>query len=594
MLISDVVVHDTNDDYLIDIKIQPNYQRDTIPDNKLSNAKAWFDPYEMSLAAIETQNDLEMTDTQNPDLASYPPILDEDDQPYFSNVRGEIIEKTLPTSQRTSSNDFKTEGLFSAGRQQICVLDSIYISRWLKELIFKIETESELEPSAVSFQLDSIMLDTLKELSTAKSLEITQLDSLICNMISQTVITRKETHDWTLFRGYCFDIAWVSVYVTSLCFIAYMFHCSFKQHPKLMLFFCVIVIGVVWHWMKLYQQIKTYKHAELTSINIPDKCKKHDFELYEYVRDYIKSYFINNKCDTYYETLPVDPLWETSFVAAASEVINVFLFHPISTSSQAVNCAIKQIFDGLSVNIFIILIMFGFLLIVIIRNYRRCYKGFLPEPLSTLRNYVEKVYSNVTGLLKNKICKNSTGIQRSRAKGTVELDSDDDSPSLGYEEENSNHRYFPSDTASRSRNAPENPHSSGFCCESCHTLEQSLTDEDESDSYLDDTSGSDNSDDSQDCCPCCVANQELLQELHVGCRDCENKNSTNGGGGSSRDNAEGTSKSVSDDESDLQNAHVIDDSMPTRERIYGHSFNLDREGNGLEGSPRHRVDPLAG
>lgn len=591
LLFSDIVVQDSDDDYLTDIKIKANYQRDTIPDNKLSNAKAWFDPYEISFENIENHEELEISATQKPDLNSYPPILTEDEQPVFSNVRGEIIENPFPKSRRTTSNDLKTEGFFSAGRQQLCVLDSIYISRWLKELVLKIETESELEPTAVSFQMDSIMLNTLKELSTAKSLEITQLDSLIVNMISQTVITRKEVHDWTIFRGYCFDIAWVAVYVTSLCFIAYVFHCFFKHHPKLMLLFCVVFIGVIWNWRNLYKQIKIYKHAELTSINIPDQCKKHDLDFKEYVRDYIKSYFINNECDVYYETLPVDPLWEMSFVAAASEVIHVFLFHPISTLSQYIDCTLKQNFDDLSVNIYIILILFALLLIVLIRNYRQCRKGFLPEPLSTVRNYVGKVYSSVTGLLRNKRSKNSTGIKRSRAKGTVELDSDDDDSHSVGDEGNSNHRRLPSDAASR----PVDFRNSGLRCEGCHNLEP--TDDDESGSYSDDSSGSINSVDSQDCCPCCVVSEELLQELHVGCRDCENKNRINAGAGPSRDNTEDASKSVSDDESDLQNAHAIDDSMPTRERNYGHD--LDRENNSHandnEGSPRYRVvDPLAG
>ncbi|KAG8179000.1 hypothetical protein JTE90_014003 [Oedothorax gibbosus] len=224
MFSSIAVQNADDDDYLTGIKTEGNYQRDRQLNNNLLNPKTWFDPYESSFTASEHQEQLEMKAIKSSDLPSYRrPILSDDEQPIFSNVRGEVIKKPFPAYEHTTSDHLPTDGLLrSRVGQQIRVLDSIYISRWLKELIFKIENESEREPTTVTFQVDSDILVSLKKLSNAKTIEISMLDTLISSMISQTIVRRQESQDWAVFRGYCSDIAWVTVYVLSLCFIGYV------------------------------------------------------------------------------------------------------------------------------------------------------------------------------------------------------------------------------------------------------------------------------------------------------------------------------------------------------------------------------------
>ncbi|GBM10129.1 hypothetical protein AVEN_258737-1 [Araneus ventricosus] len=344
---------------------------------------------------IEPNNELN-EQTEVPQFS--PPELDSDEKPTFSDIRGDIIDERIYIPDETTLNiDIEPGGSFTKGRQ-ICVLDSIYISRWLKKLVLKIEKESNLVPSAMNFPIDPIMFNNLKELSTAKSLEISQLDELICKMIDQSSIIRIEDFDWTILSDYAKDLVWPITIFMVLTVCAYTVYQGILYRPLFTTLCCVCVSSVFWHWMHLYKQRQALKLAELSSMTVPAECRKHEFGLIEHFHEYLKSFFTSNECAKYYEALTVDPFWEVSITVAISEAVTSMLFQPLSVSSRYLNLAIRQLFDGLTIFMIIPLLIFLFLILIMLFNYRIRFPFFM----GALEPHVPPVGSRVQELKSSK------------------------------------------------------------------------------------------------------------------------------------------------------------------------------------------------
>ncbi|XP_042901196.1 uncharacterized protein [Parasteatoda tepidariorum] len=331
----------------------------------------WVDPYDMSLPSQESKD------------------MDNEYKPVFSDISGEVIGLNAMSKDNTEIVIKDSGKLFHNPKHQLCVLDSIYISRWLKMLILKIETDSFFKPSALVIPLNSDSLSELKTIST-KTLNIGELDELVSNLISKTTVTSKETYDWANF-SYDFGYGLLVLLGTGL--FAYLFYILFILRPIWTIFWCIIFICIFWHWMHLYQKKVAYKHAQLASMTIPSECRKNDFSFLESIQEYFKSFFRVSDCTKYYEALMVDPIWEVSFSVAFSEALSAALFQPMYSGSKALNASAKQLLDGLSLSSTIILLGFLFLLILMFFGYRIKLPFFMGaiEPGYTQRNYVEDV-----------------------------------------------------------------------------------------------------------------------------------------------------------------------------------------------------------
>ncbi|GFT95295.1 uncharacterized protein NPIL_386901 [Nephila pilipes] len=464
-----------------------------------------------------------------------PPVLDNDEKPIFSDIRGDIIGEKMYTAD-DSPNNKESKGIFANNRQQISVLDSIYVSRWLKKLILKIEKEAGDEiPGGVHFPMDSVKLNNLRELSTAKSLEISQLDDLMCNLIDGSILIPKEVFDWTVYIDYARDLMWPLILAAITLAFLYGIYQGVVYHPFFTFFICLIILSVFWHWMHLYKQKQAYKHAELASLNIPSRCRKHDFGLIEHVQEYLKSFFITNECAKYYEALMVDPFWEVSFTVAASEALASMLVQPLSSGSRALNLALRQLFEGLSIFIIVPVTVFMFLLLIMMCNYKLrlpFFMGALEPHIPPKGSRIEDVKPsrNPRRLKDAARCKCGSIARGIHPRQDIEQESDPNpgavDSSRKFRGQRSIQRCLPESDARSEFKSLGRAHGcedAGLPCESCN-LDRSASEDDISiiDSEENDSS-SENSVDHQSgefqhCCMCCLS--EEMPNAHADCRVC--------------------------------------------------------------------------
>ncbi|KAF8785076.1 putative transmembrane protein ORF57 like protein [Argiope bruennichi] len=314
----------------------------------------------------------------------HPPEIDVLEEPYYSTVRRDITDEKMDNPEEarhlidkkvyipdkvTFNSDKEIDGRFGEGRQ-MCILDGIYISRWLKKLVLKIEKNPKLIPSTINFPIDSIVINNLRELANAKSVELSQLDEFMSKMIDQSFVVTMEEFDWNAFADYIKEILRPITIFLVLAICTYSIYLGILRRPIFTVLCFIAVISVFWHWMHLYQQRKAFKLAELSSMTIPAQCRKHELGLIEHFHEYLKSFFASNECNKYYEALTVDPFWEVSITVAISEAVAALLFQPVSVSSRVLNVSIKQLIDGLSIFTLVPILAFVFLLFIMLCNYR--------------------------------------------------------------------------------------------------------------------------------------------------------------------------------------------------------------------------------
>lgn len=462
--------------------------------------------------------------------------LSNDEKPVFSDIKGDVIGEKMYSADDSDDTDKEIRGLFGK-HQHISVLDSIYISRWLKKLISKIETETYEElPGGVLFPMDSVKFEVLKELSTAKSFEISHLDELMCAIIDGSNLVHKKASDWTVYMDCARDLMWPFILAVIMASCIYTLYQGVVYHPFFTFFTFLIILSVFWHWMHLYKQKRAFKHAELASINLPAQCRKHDFGVMEHIQEYIKSFFITNECAKYYEALMVDPFWEVSFTVAASEALASMLVQPLSSGSRVVNLALRQLFEGLSIFIVVPVMMFMFLLLIMMCNYTLRLPFFMgalephiPPPLGSGIEDVNPSRNSrrVRDAIRYKSGSNARGMH---LRQDHEQDSD---PNLGASSStrrsrvprNTQHSLPKSDAHSefKSLGRGHGYGDAGLPCENC-SLDQSVSEDDISiiDSEESDSS-SENSVDHQSgefqhCCMCCLSDE--MPDLHADCRVC--------------------------------------------------------------------------
>ncbi|KAG8196793.1 hypothetical protein JTE90_027514 [Oedothorax gibbosus] len=365
--------------------------------DSLPKVEHWIDPYDMigsSLKDIKREMKIEdpeliatetisretisntLTESSNPKRPAPDPKSPRTDSKKTDSKKPATDPKKLTTNTKIPEAGFcnaETDSCKASAipneQKVFCTLDSIYVTRWIRRLLNRIEKESDNESSTISFSLDTTTLESLKEMSNAKLFEISTFDDIISNLLSQATITTKEPFTWYRTFVYYSDTLWVILCGLSICGIAYVIHRCFITYPIKTTLCIVIVISVFWHWMHLYKQQMAIQHAELASMQMPTQCRKHDFGLLEHINEYFKSWFTTNDCSKYYEALLVDPLWKVSITMAISEAFTAFVFQPLSAASRAINTCIKQLFDGLPIYLAMTLITFIFLLALILRDY---------------------------------------------------------------------------------------------------------------------------------------------------------------------------------------------------------------------------------
>ncbi|GIY28772.1 chloride channel CLIC-like protein 1 [Caerostris darwini] len=488
---------------------------------------------------------------------SGPLELDIDERPIFSDIKGaEIREKPYTTDDKLVNVNKETFGSFSKRPPQISILDSIYLARWMKKLVMKVE-QSNLVPSGINFPLDTVGLNNLKELAAAKSIEISELDDLICSMIDQSTVTTEEKFDWSMYTDFAKDLMWPVVVAMSAAVCAYVIYQVFLYRPAFTIMICIVGVSIFWHWMHLYQQRQALKHAELSSMTIPTECRKNDFGLIEHFQEYIKSFFTSNECAKYYEALMVDPVWEVSFTMAASEAVTAMLFQPLSAASRAVNLALKQLFDGLSIFVIIPVMIFIFLLLIMLCNYRVKLPFFMGalEPHTppagsrveevkpskalkiirdTLRKLLPGPSSEAQGNLPRR-CRNQRCIQRCSGQSGAHCEF----RSLG-----SSYR-----------------HGNCLPCEACNVIEPAMSEDDisiidsEEDGESDDSRGSQLT---HHCCSCCFPEDDM-PNMHVDCRVCEDRMNTQNAGNSVQLSSRSSELETGDNEAAT---NMISDTIP--------------------------------
>ncbi|XP_035218504.1 chloride channel CLIC-like protein 1 [Stegodyphus dumicola] len=326
--------------------------------------------------------------------------MDNDMKPMFSDIKGEVIGSNKFVSDgSTFPNNFKESTRISDGdKLETCILDSIYISRWIKKLIHKVEREasSESEINYFTFQMNKDFVDRLQKMLLSKTFDVGDLDAVISDFVSKAVITSEKEKEYLAVITYLIPFIWMFASISIILIVSYVILQWLLHHPCLTLFWFLVFISIMWHWMHLYKQKLAYKHAELSSMTVPSQCRKDEFGIIGHIQEYIKSYFHSNDCQKYYEALMVDPFWEVSFTVAASEAFAAMLFQPLSAASRSINSAARQLFDGLSIFTIIPLTIFLFLIIAMLFNYKikfPFFMGSLEPSTSALGNHIEDLNS---------------------------------------------------------------------------------------------------------------------------------------------------------------------------------------------------------
>ncbi|KFM82691.1 Chloride channel CLIC-like protein 1, partial [Stegodyphus mimosarum] len=343
--------------------------------------------------------------------------MDNDMKPMFSDIKGEVIgSNKFVNVGSTFPNNLKESVKISDGdKPETCILDSIYISRWIKKLIHKIEREttSESEINYFTFQMNKDFVDRLQKMLLSKSFDVGDLDTVITDFISKAVITSEKEKGYLAVITYLIPFIWMFASISIILIVSYVILQWLLHHPRLTLFWFLVFISIMWHWMHLYKQKLAYKHAELSSMTVPSQCRKDEFGIIGHIQEYIKSYFHSNDCQKYYEALMVDPFWEVSFTVAASEAFAAMLFQPLSAASHSINYAVRQLFDGLSIFTIIPLTIFLFLIIAMLFNYKikfPFFMGSLEPSTSALSNHIEDLNpAKAIAHQKNKILNSISG-----------------------------------------------------------------------------------------------------------------------------------------------------------------------------------------
>ncbi|GBM78755.1 hypothetical protein AVEN_62737-1 [Araneus ventricosus] len=134
----------------------------------------------------------------------------------------------------------------------------------------------------------------------------------------------------------------VSAILTFVVFILFLFF------PKTLIFSFVLIVSMLWHWMKLYQEKIAEKQNLTENLRHPNECRRGDLHWYEAISLYLSSYASSpTDCKEYYKAQLVDPFWEVSLPVAMMNAFTSTSLTGRMVSASASEPVDREFYPGL-------------------------------------------------------------------------------------------------------------------------------------------------------------------------------------------------------------------------------------------------------
>jgi len=218
--------------------------------------------------------------------------------------------------------------------KQVNSPEDIFFSRHAKLVFNQIEPFSQSDNGVhIKFEirLSEKQLNLLREYSENEVVPMVDIDEILSTYIVGVEQFDKESWMNTIqpLVNYFNDPMVAVIFFVILLHILLAVMKFFTLWKLLVI---LMVVSVMWHWIRLYKIQWASRHAILLSSgSIPPECDPQNMSWTQSLSYTLGSFFTTvDRCQEYHEALMVDPLFEVNPLTAAVDLATNLLLHPLS------------------------------------------------------------------------------------------------------------------------------------------------------------------------------------------------------------------------------------------------------------------------